>query len=61
VQESRAATSNREIRFIERQLKAWGFRGFHLDGSSKGDETREKNCEAAKGNKNRKKGGDRFK
>lgn len=55
--ETRAAVSAREMK-LEKFLRIRGVRSF-LMGGKKGLETRERNREAAKGNKNRKKGRDR--
>jgi len=56
--ETRAATNARS-RKLERYLESRGVRGASLRPGAKGKETRERNREAAEGNRNRKKGRDR--
>lgn len=54
LQETKAATSAREIRVVEGYLKDWGVIGFHGAGGSKSESARKKYAKAQKGNRNRK-------
>lgn len=54
--ETRAATSDREIRVVEGFLKAAGVKGFQLLGGNKPESTRRRCARAAKGNQNRRGG-----
>jgi hypothetical protein len=57
--ETRAATSAREIRMVEKPLKAAGAKGFQLIGGHKSMATRERCRQSAMGNQNRRGGGSR--
>lgn len=54
--ETRAATSAREIRMVEKPLKRAGAKGFQLIGGHKSMETRERCRQSAMGNQNRRGG-----
>lgn len=54
--ETRAATSDREIRVVEGFLKAAGVKGFQLLGGNKPESTRRRCARSAKGNQNRRGG-----